>query len=101
MLSPQLLVARVKAAHVGLQTKLLSHPGGGGQLFLVLGAPLGRLAREAERIGMAAQLKPEIEKRMVLDKVSLTRTLTLALALTLTLALTLALALALALALTR
>ena len=68
MLSAQLLVARVQAAHVGLQTKLLSHPGGGGQLFLVLGAGLGRLAKEAERIGMAAQLKPEIEKRMALDK---------------------------------
>ena len=68
LLSPQLLVARVKAAHVGLQTKLISHPGGGGQLFLVVGAGLGRLAKEAERIGMVAQLKPEIEKRMVLDK---------------------------------
>ena len=68
LLSPQLLVARVKAAHVGLQTKLISHPGGGGQLFLVVGAGLGRLAKEADRIGMVAQLKPEIEKRMVIDK---------------------------------
>ena len=45
MLSLQQLVAQVRASQVGLQSKLVSHPMGGGYLFLVLGAELGRLAK--------------------------------------------------------
>ena len=45
MLSPQQLVAQVRASQVGLQSKLVSHPMDGGYLFLVLGAELGRLAK--------------------------------------------------------
>jgi len=67
-LTPADVVARVRANSVGLQSKLLAHPKSKKHTYLVLGADLGRLAKEAERVGMQAQLKPELEKRLLIDK---------------------------------
>ena len=67
-LTPADVVARVRANSVGLQSKLLEHHKGKKHTYLVLGADIGRLAKEAERVGLQAQLKPELEKRLLIDK---------------------------------
>ena len=55
-------MARLAAAS-GLRYKLLSHPEE-GRAYIVLGAPIACLAREAERIALPVQLRADMEERL-------------------------------------
>ena len=60
------LLQRVRAPSVGLHSKLVYAGGkdGAEHAYLLIGAPLARLAKEAERIKLPMQLKSGLEERL-------------------------------------
>ncbi|KOO35990.1 d chain transport protein [Chrysochromulina tobinii] len=62
------LLQRVRAPSVGLETRLVWHPTAENVAFLLVGASLPRLAREAERIDWPMQLRPGLEERLHLER---------------------------------
>ena len=62
------LLQRVRAPSVGLETRLVWHPTVENVAFLLVGASLPRLAREAERIDWPMQLRPGLEERLHLER---------------------------------
>ena len=59
------LLQRVRTPSVGLHSKIVY---AGEHCYLLLGAPLARLAREAERIKLPVQLKSGIDERLRREK---------------------------------
>ena len=59
------LLQRIRAPSVGLHSKIVY---AGERCYLLLGAPLARLAREAERIKLPMQLKSAIDERLRREK---------------------------------
>eukprot|EP00966_Prymnesium_polylepis_P038175 884971-Prymnesium_polylepis.1 len=57
------LLRALSVANAGLELRLVHHKQG-EWAYLLIGAPLMRLAREAERVGLPVQLKPNIHARL-------------------------------------